>query len=97
MLTNILERRTRRFKWYAAWKLKRFLLANKVDLVIDVDTIHALWTYRAIKIQILNGYLGITLILLIVLKVLKGCKHYSLLRCMPINLCYYQKLINRHI
>jgi len=49
MLTNILERRTRRFKWYAAWKLKRFLLANKVDLVIDVDTIHALWTYRAIK------------------------------------------------
>lgn len=49
MLTNILERRTRRFKWYAAWKLKRFLLTNKVDLVIDVDTIHALWTYRAIK------------------------------------------------
>lgn len=49
MLTNIFERRTRKFKWYAACKLRRFLLKNNVDIVIDIDTIHALWTYRAIK------------------------------------------------
>jgi len=49
MLSNIFERRTRRWKWYASWKLRRWLKKHRVDVVIDIDTIHALWTWKAIK------------------------------------------------
>lgn len=49
MLSNILERRTRKFRKYASWKLRRFLLKKQIDLVIDIDTYHALWTWPAIK------------------------------------------------
>lgn len=50
MLSNILERRTRdRWPWYASWKLRRFLKRNEVDVVIDIDAVHALWTWPAIR------------------------------------------------
>lgn len=49
MLGNIFERRTRKMRWYASWKLRKFLLKNNVDVVIDIDTIHALWTWPAIN------------------------------------------------
>lgn len=49
MLSNFFERRTRKWKGYASWKLRRWLKKHKVDVVIDIDTYHALWTWKAIK------------------------------------------------
>lgn len=49
MLSNFFERRTRKWKRYASWKLRRWLINHNVDIVIDIDTYHALWTWKAIK------------------------------------------------
>lgn len=47
MLSNILERRTRKWQRYAIWKYHRFLIKHKIDLVIDIDTQHANWSIPA--------------------------------------------------
>lgn len=49
MLSNFFERRTRKWKWYASWKLRRWLHKHNVDIIVDIDTYHALWTWNAIQ------------------------------------------------
>nr|WP_302693414.1 glycosyltransferase family 4 protein [uncultured Prevotella sp.] len=43
------ERKMRWHFWYGAWKLRRFLKKNKIDVVIDIDTFNANWTAKAIR------------------------------------------------
>ena len=43
------ERKMRWHFWYGAWKLRRFLKRNKIDVVIDIDTFNANWTARAVR------------------------------------------------
>lgn len=43
------ERKMRWQFWYGAWKFRRFLKKNKIDVVIDIDTFNALWTAPAIR------------------------------------------------
>lgn len=49
MLSNILERRTRKWRWYAIWKYHRFLLEHNIDVIIDIDTQHANWSIPAAR------------------------------------------------
>lgn len=43
------ERKMRWQFWYGAWKFRRFLKKNLIDVVIDIDTFNALWTAPAIR------------------------------------------------
>lgn len=43
------ERKMRWQFWYSAWKFRRFLKRNRIDVVIDIDTFNALWTAPAIR------------------------------------------------
>ena len=43
------ERKMRWHFWYGAWKFRRFLKKNKIDVVIDIDTFNANWTAKAVK------------------------------------------------
>lgn len=43
------ERKMRWHFWYGAWKLRRFLKKNNIDVVIDIDTFNANWTARAVR------------------------------------------------
>lgn len=42
----------RKMRWhfrYGAWKFRRFLKKNKIDVVIDIDIFNALWTAPAVR------------------------------------------------
>ena len=43
------ERKMRWHFWYGAWKFRRFLKKNHIDVVIDIDTFNALWTASAVR------------------------------------------------
>lgn len=43
------ERKMRWHFWYGAWKLRRFLKKNQIDVVIDIDTFNANWTAKAVR------------------------------------------------
>lgn len=43
------ERKMRWHFWYGAWKFRRFLKRNRIDVVIDIDTFNANWTAPAIR------------------------------------------------
>ena len=43
------ERKMRWHFWYGAWKLRRFLKKNKIEVVIDIDTFNANWTAKAVR------------------------------------------------
>lgn len=43
------ERKMRWHFWYGAWKFRRFLKKNKIDVVIDIDTFNANWTAKAVR------------------------------------------------
>ena len=43
------ERKMRWNFWYGAWKFRRFLKKNHIDVVIDIDTFNALWTASAVR------------------------------------------------
>lgn len=43
------ERKMRWHFWYGAWKLRRFLKKNKINVVIDIDTFNANWTAKAVR------------------------------------------------
>ncbi len=44
-----LERKMRWHFWYGAWRFRRFLKHNHIDVVIDIDTFNALWTAPAVR------------------------------------------------
>ena len=43
------ERKMRWQFWYGAWKFRRYLKKNHIDVVIDIDTFNALWTAPAVR------------------------------------------------
>lgn len=49
ILDNIFHRRFRWHFWYGAYRFRKYLKRNKIDVVIDIDTFNALWTAPAIK------------------------------------------------
>lgn len=49
ILDNIFRRRFRWHFWYGAYRFRKYLKRNKIDVVIDIDTFNALWTAPAIK------------------------------------------------
>lgn len=49
ILDNIFHRRFRWHFWYGAYRFRKYLKRNKIDVVIDIDTFNALWTAPAVK------------------------------------------------